>query len=93
MHDRTLGRTGIKVSRDCLGAMMYGGIANSDHDACIRIIHKALDSGINFVDTADRYSNGESAIAEAVIDGRFGQEPAYRHIRGRSCGQEPVHEQ
>jgi hypothetical protein len=40
--------------------MMFGGIANSDHVECIRIIHKALDSGINFVDTADRYSNGES---------------------------------
>ena len=39
---------------------MFGGIANSDRDECIRIIHKALDFGINFVDTADRYSNGES---------------------------------
>jgi aryl-alcohol dehydrogenase-like predicted oxidoreductase len=45
MHYRTLGRTGIKVSPYCLGAMMFGGIANSDHDECIRIIHKALDFG------------------------------------------------
>src|SRR6202020_2184297 len=44
----------------CLGAMMFGGIANGDHDDCIRIIHKALDAGINFIDTADRYSAGES---------------------------------
>jgi aryl-alcohol dehydrogenase-like predicted oxidoreductase len=53
MNYRTLGCTGIKVSPYCLGAMMFGGIANSDHDECIRIIHKALDSGINFLDTAD----------------------------------------
>jgi aryl-alcohol dehydrogenase-like predicted oxidoreductase len=60
MHYRTLGRTGIKVSPYCLGAMMFGGPGNPDHDDCIRIIHKALDSGINFIDTADRYSHGES---------------------------------
>ena len=62
MHTRTLGRTGIKVSPYCLGAMMFGGIANADHDDCVRIIHKALDAGINFVDTADRYSAGESEV-------------------------------
>jgi aryl-alcohol dehydrogenase-like predicted oxidoreductase len=60
MQYRTLGRTGIKVSPYCLGAMMFGGLGNPDHDDCIRIIHKALDFGINFIDTADRYSNGES---------------------------------
>ena len=60
MHYRTLGRTGIKVSPYCLGAMMFGGIANADHDDCIRMVHKALDAGINVVDTADRYSQGES---------------------------------
>ena len=54
MQYRTLGRTGIKVSPYCLGAMMFGGIGNPDHDDCIRIIHKALDAGINFIDTADR---------------------------------------
>ncbi|MEI9980229.1 MAG: aldo/keto reductase [Edaphobacter sp.] len=71
MKYRTLGRTGIKVSPYCLGAMMFGGIANSDHDDCIRIIHKALDSGINFVDTADRYSNGESEeIVGKALKGR-----------------------
>ena len=42
--------------------MMFGGIANADHDDCVRIIHKALDAGINFVDTADRYSAGESEV-------------------------------
>src|ERR1700727_2224635 len=71
MQYRTLGRTGIKVSPYCLGAMMFGGIANSDHDDCIRIIHKALDFGINFVDTADRYSSGESEeIVGKALKGR-----------------------
>jgi aryl-alcohol dehydrogenase-like predicted oxidoreductase len=72
MHYRTLGKTGIKVSPYCLGAMMFGAMANSDHDDCIRIIHKALDFGINFVDTADRYSNGESEeiVGKALKDRR-----------------------
>lgn len=71
MKYRTLGRTGIKVSPYCLGAMMFGGIGNSDHDDCVRIIHKALDSGINFIDTADRYSAGESEeIVGKALKGR-----------------------
>ncbi|TIV37585.1 MAG: aldo/keto reductase, partial [Mesorhizobium sp.] len=71
MQYRTLGRTGIKVSPYCLGAMMFGGIANADHDDAIRIIHKALDFGINFVDTADRYSAGESEqIVGKALKGR-----------------------
>ncbi|MFE7712422.1 aldo/keto reductase [Streptomyces sp. NPDC057486] len=60
MRYRSLGRTGIKVSPYALGAMMFGAIGNPDHDESIRIIHKALDAGINFVDTADVYSHGES---------------------------------
>jgi aryl-alcohol dehydrogenase-like predicted oxidoreductase len=56
----TLGRTGVEVSRFCLGTMMFGAWGNSDHDACVRLIHRALDSGINFIDTADVYSDGES---------------------------------
>ncbi|WP_158817764.1 aldo/keto reductase [Methylocapsa sp. S129] len=71
MEYRSLGRTGIKVSPYCLGAMMFGGIANSDHDDCIRVIHKALDFGINFIDTADRYSAGESEeIVGKALKGR-----------------------
>lgn len=62
MQYRPLGRTGIKVSAYCLGTMMFGKLANADHDACIRMVHKALDFGINFVDTADAYSRGESEI-------------------------------
>lgn len=60
MQYRTLGRTGIQVSAYALGAMMFGPIGNPDHDDAIAMIHKALDAGINFVDTADRYSAGES---------------------------------
>jgi aryl-alcohol dehydrogenase (NADP+) len=71
MQYRTLGQTGIKVSPYCLGAMMFGGIGNPDHDSCIRIIHKALDAGINFIDTADRYSAGESEeIVGKALKGR-----------------------
>ncbi|HEY0449084.1 aldo/keto reductase [Actinophytocola sp.] len=60
MRYRTLGGTGIEVSVHCLGAMMFGSVGNPDHDDCVRIIHTALDEGINFVDTADMYSAGES---------------------------------
>jgi len=62
MQYRPLGRTGIKVSPYCLGAMMFGNMANSDHDECVRTIHKALDFGINFIDTADAYSRGDSEV-------------------------------
>lgn len=71
MQYRTLGRTGIKVSPYALGAMMFGSIGNSDHDESVRIIHKALDAGINVVDTADIYSHGESEqIVGAALRGR-----------------------
>jgi aryl-alcohol dehydrogenase-like predicted oxidoreductase len=71
MQYRTLGRTGIKVSPYCLGAMMFGALANPDHDDAVRIIHKALDAGINFVDTADAYSRGESEeIVGKALKGR-----------------------
>src|SRR5579872_3387158 len=71
MNYRTLGKTGIKVSPYCLGAMMFGGMGNADHDESIRIIHKALDAGINFIDTADRYSQGESEeIVGKALKGR-----------------------
>ena len=60
MEYRPLGRTGINVSQMCLGAMMFGAFGNPDHDDAVQIIHKALDSGINFIDTADGYSAGES---------------------------------
>ena len=72
MDLRTLGRTGVKVSPLCLGAMMFGEWGNADHDESIRIIHRALDAGINFVDTADVYSRGESEeiVGKALVAGR-----------------------
>ncbi|MFG1911049.1 aldo/keto reductase [Kribbella sp. NPDC048928] len=72
MRYRTLGATGIEVSTHCLGAMMFGAVGNPDHDDCIRIIHAALDRGINFVDTADMYSAGESEeiVGKALKDRR-----------------------
>jgi aryl-alcohol dehydrogenase-like predicted oxidoreductase len=60
MAYRTLGRTGVEVSPLCLGAMMFGAWGNTDHEDCNRIIQRALDEGINFIDTADVYSAGES---------------------------------
>jgi aryl-alcohol dehydrogenase-like predicted oxidoreductase len=60
MEYRPLGRTGVTVSQLCLGAMMFGSFGNSDVDESVQIIHKALDAGINFIDTADGYSAGES---------------------------------
>src|SRR5690349_8212960 len=72
MELRTLGRTGVKVSPLCLGAMMFGAWGNTDHDDSIRIIHRALDGGINFIDTADVYSRGESEeiVGKALQGGR-----------------------
>jgi hypothetical protein len=71
MQYRTFGKTGIKVSPYALGAMMFGAVGNPDHDDSVRIIHKALDAGINFIDTADAYSRGESeAIVGKAIAGR-----------------------
>jgi aryl-alcohol dehydrogenase-like predicted oxidoreductase len=69
---RTLGRTGTKVSPLCLGAMMFGAWGNGDHDESIRIIHRALDAGINFIDTADVYARGESEeiVGKALAGGR-----------------------
>ncbi|MEA2304702.1 MAG: hypothetical protein QOH43_1982 [Solirubrobacteraceae bacterium] len=71
MEHRPLGRTGVSVSKLCLGAMMFGAWGEPDHDQSIRIIHAALDAGINFVDTADIYSQGESEeIVGKALKGR-----------------------
>jgi aryl-alcohol dehydrogenase-like predicted oxidoreductase len=71
MKMRNLGRTGVKVSPLCLGAMMFGAWGNPDHDDSVRIIHRALDAGINFIDTADVYSAGESEeIVAKALRGR-----------------------
>jgi aryl-alcohol dehydrogenase-like predicted oxidoreductase len=72
MDYRPLGRTGVKVSQLCLGAMMFGAVGNPDHDDAIWIIHRAIDAGINFIDTADAYSRGESEeiVGKALAGGR-----------------------
>jgi aryl-alcohol dehydrogenase-like predicted oxidoreductase len=72
MDYRPLGRSGVSVSELCLGAMMFGAFGNPDHDESVRIIHRALDAGINFVDTADFYSGGESEeiVGKALARGR-----------------------
>lgn len=71
MRYRILGGTGMEVSVHCLGTMMFGAVGNTDHDDCARIIHTALDQGINFIDTADMYSAGESEeIVGKALRGR-----------------------
>ena len=72
MDQRTLARTGVHVSPLCLGTMMFGAWGETDHDECVRIIHRALDAGINFIDTADVYARGESEeiVGKALSGGR-----------------------
>ncbi|SNY64905.1 Predicted oxidoreductase [Paractinoplanes atraurantiacus] len=71
MEHRPLGRTGVSVSKLCLGTMMFGDWGNKDHDESIKVIHRALDAGINFVDTADVYSAGEcEEIVGKALKGR-----------------------
>src|SRR5271165_3310091 len=72
MDQRMLGRTGVPVSKLCLGAMMFGAWGEPDHNESIRIIHAALDAGITFIDTADVYSAGESEeiVGKALAGGK-----------------------
>lgn len=67
MQYRSLGRTGIKVSPYALGALMFATqIGNRDPDDSVKIIHKALDAGINLVDTADAYGDSEEVLGRAL---------------------------
>jgi len=72
MEYRALGRTGVQVSRLCLGAMMFGAWGNRDAALSVRMIHAALDHGVNFIDTADLYGQGESEeiVGRALAGGR-----------------------
>ena len=72
MEQRTLGRTGVHVSPLCLGAMMFGAWGETTQEQATQIIHRALDAGINFIDTADVYSRGQSEemVGEALAGGR-----------------------
>lgn len=74
MQQRILGGTGISVSDHALGAMMFGGLSGTDDTEAVRIIHRALDAGINFVDTADAYSGGGSeTVVGKALKGRRDQ--------------------
>jgi aryl-alcohol dehydrogenase-like predicted oxidoreductase len=84
-----LGRTGVRVSPLCLGAMMFGAWGNPDHGDSVRIIHRALDAGLNFVDTADVYSSGESEeIVGKALKGRREQVVLATKVHG-SMGDDP----
>src|SRR3984885_9567240 len=87
---RKLGSTGVSVSPLCLGAMMFGAWGNTDHDDSIRIIHRALDAGINFIDTADVYSRGESEqiVGKALADGRRDSVVLATKVHGK-MGEDP----
>src|SRR5579862_8038959 len=91
MEYRILGRTGVKVSQLCLGAMMFGQWGNKDHDESIRIIHRALDAGINFIDTADVYSQGESEVivGKALAGGRRDDVVLATKVWGQMGGEDP----
>jgi aryl-alcohol dehydrogenase-like predicted oxidoreductase len=90
MEHRNLGATGVQVSPLCLGAMMFGAWGNPDHDESIRIIHRALDAGINFIDTADVYSRGESEeiVGKALAGGRRDDVVLATKVHGR-MGDDP----
>ena len=85
MELRTLGRTGVQVSPLCLGAMMFGAWGERDHDESVRIIHRALDAGINFIDTADVYSQGESEVivGKALAGGKRDQVVLATKVHGQ----------
>lgn len=91
MERRILGGTGISVSEYALGAMMFGSLGNPDHDDSVRVIHRALDAGINFVDTADIYSAGESEeIVGKALKGRRDDVVLATKAHG-SMGEDPNH--
>ena len=91
MRMRTLGQTGIKVSPYCLGAMMFGAWGEPDHDESVRVIHAALDAGINFIDTADVYSQGESEeIVAKALKGRRDDVVLATKFHG-AMGEDPNH--
>jgi aryl-alcohol dehydrogenase-like predicted oxidoreductase len=89
---RPLGRTGVEVSPLCLGAMMFGAWGNSDHEESVRIIHRALEAGINFIDTADVYSRGESEeiVAKALAGGKRDGVVLATKVHG-TMGDDPNH--
>ncbi len=91
IEHRELGSTGVRVSPLCLGAMMFGAWGNSDHDESVQIIHRALDAGINFIDTADVYSRGESEeiVGKALAGGRRDSVVLATKVHGRMHDEDP----
>jgi aryl-alcohol dehydrogenase-like predicted oxidoreductase len=88
MQYRTLGRTGIEVSALCLGSMMFGAWGNTDEAECHRIVHTALEAGINFVDTADVYAFGESEeILGRALKGRRDEVVLVSKVHNRMPGE------
>ena len=88
---RKLGSTGVSVSPLCLGAMMFGAWGNTDHEDSIGIIHRALDAGVNFIDTADVYSRGESEeiVGKALAGGRRDSVVLATKVHGRMQDDDP----
>ncbi|MGP2440368.1 aldo/keto reductase [Streptomyces sp. JW3] len=67
MRYRTLGRTGIKVSPYALGTLMFAtSVGNPDPADSARVIHRALDAGLNLIDTADAYGDSEEVVGRAI---------------------------
>jgi aryl-alcohol dehydrogenase-like predicted oxidoreductase len=81
---RLLGSTGVRVSPLCLGAMMFGPVGNPDEAECIRMVHRSLDAGINFIDTANVYSSGasEEIVGKALV-GRRAEVVLATKVHGR----------
>jgi aryl-alcohol dehydrogenase (NADP+) len=90
MQYRTLGRTGIKVSPYALGALTFATAMGNDPADSARIIHKALDSGINVIDTADAYGDSEEVVGKALQGRRDDVVLATKF--SRPTGQGPNHQ-
>ncbi|HTZ88443.1 MAG TPA: aldo/keto reductase [Solirubrobacteraceae bacterium] len=88
---RELGSTGVRVSPLCLGAMMLGAWGNTDHEECVRIVHRALDAGINFIDTADVYARGESEeiVGKALAGGKRDSVVLATKVHGKMHDEDP----
>ncbi len=88
---RKLAGTGVSVSPLCLGTMMFGAWGNTDHEDSARIIHRALDAGINFIDTADVYSRGESEeiVGKALAGGRRENVVLATKVHGKMHDEDP----
>jgi aryl-alcohol dehydrogenase (NADP+) len=90
MQYRTLGRTGIQVSPYALGTLMLATAMGNAPEDSARIIHKALDAGINFVDTADAYGDSEDVVGRALAGRRDDVVLATKF--SRPAGQDPSHQ-